>query len=145
MPLIKDVFSKGVPANITINYNLKSIDCIDAPKATHKSINTILTPIFDDDGKVSNVLVQAIDLTDIKNIKTKLQESQERFHRLAENSPDMIYKMSLPNEAYEYVSPAAEQIFGYTFDEFYRSPLLIKQIVHPDWQDAGSTLTKNLL
>jgi PAS domain S-box-containing protein len=145
IPLVEDVFTKGVPANIVINYNFKAVDCVNVQNGTHKIINTILTPILDDDGKVSNVIVQAIDLTDIQKIETKLQESLERFHRLAENSPDMIYRMSLPDGVYEYVSPAVEKILGYTPDEFYRSPLLIKQIIHPDWQDYLALEWKKLL
>ena len=74
-----------------------------------------------------------------------LQESLERFSRLAENSPDMIYRMLLPDGSYQYVSPASENIFGYTPDEFYRSPLLIKNIIRPDWQDYFALEWKKLL
>ncbi|MCF8076396.1 MAG: PAS domain S-box protein [Desulfotignum sp.] len=68
-----------------------------------------------------------------------LKESEERYRRLAENSPDMIYRMSLPEGEYEYVSPAATMIFGYPPKAWYENPRLIQDIIHPDWSDYFET------
>ena len=73
------------------------------------------------------------DITNQKKLVQSLQESEGKYRRLAENSPDMIYRISLPHGHYEYVSPAAEPIFGYPPEAWYENPLLIKQIIHPDW------------
>ncbi len=78
-------------------------------------------------------------------IRDALKKSEERFRRLAENAPDMIYRMSLPDGYYEYVSPAAMKICGYTPEEFYRQPLLIRKIIHPDWLDYFASQWKSLL
>ncbi len=64
-----------------------------------------------------------------------LRNSEERFRRLAENSPDMLYRMALPEGIYEYVSPSAEEIFGYPPKDWYENPVLIGKLIHPDWQD----------
>jgi PAS domain S-box-containing protein len=63
-----------------------------------------------------------------------LKKSEEQFRLLAENARDMIYRMSLPDGRYEYVSPASAALFGYAPEEFYLSPLLIQKVVHPDWR-----------
>jgi PAS domain-containing protein len=63
-----------------------------------------------------------------------LVKSEERFRTLAENASDMIYRMSLPDGQYEYVSPASKQLFGYSPEEFYARPLEIQRLVHPDWR-----------
>lgn len=70
-----------------------------------------------------------------KNAQNRLEKELAFFSLLAENSQDMIYRMNLTEGTYEYVSPSSENIFGYTPDEFYASPFLIKQVLHPDWQD----------
>jgi len=71
----------------------------------------------------------------IAGIGKKLIKSEQRYRRLTENAPDMIYRMSLPDGKYEYVSPAAEKIYGYNPQEFYDTPVLIKNVIHPDWQN----------
>lgn len=63
-----------------------------------------------------------------------LKESEEKYRLLAEYSPDMIYKMSLPDGTYEYVSPASTKIFGYSPEEWIENPKLIANILPEDWQ-----------
>ena len=46
----------------------------------------------------------------------------------------MIYRMSLPDGRYEYVSPACVEITGYTPEECYQNPLLVRNTIHPDWR-----------
>ncbi|MGD9157766.1 MAG: PAS domain S-box protein [Desulfobacteraceae bacterium] len=62
-----------------------------------------------------------------------LKRQNRLLTELLENSRDMLYRISLPDGRYEYVSPACIEIFGYRPEEFYSSPLLIKKILHPDF------------
>ncbi|MDP2039513.1 MAG: PAS domain S-box protein [Ignavibacteria bacterium] len=75
----------------------------------------------------------------------KLLESEERFRRLAENARDVIYRMSVPDGKYEYVSTASLSVFGYSPEEFYETPLLIRQAIHPNWQKYFEEQWENLL
>jgi len=77
MPMIKDVFEKGEPANFIIDYDFGSVDHVDVSNATHKTINTVHTPVLDSDGKVSNVIVQAIDITEIKQAEKEKIKTQK--------------------------------------------------------------------
>ncbi|HEU68776.1 MAG TPA: PAS domain S-box protein [Candidatus Acetothermia bacterium] len=63
----------------------------------------------------------------------ELRESEARFRRLAENAPDIIYRYrTKPTLGFEYVSPAATHIVGYTPEEHYADPELGVRIVHPE-------------
>ncbi len=81
----------------------------------------------------------------LKNLIGSLQKSEAKYRRLTENAKDMIYRMTLPEGRYEYVNSASVDLFGYTPDEFYDSPLLIKEIIHPDWKGYFNEQWANLL
>lgn len=77
MPDIREVFEKGKTANIIIDYDFGAVEHVSVKNATHKTVNSIFTPIKDADGKVSNVIVQTIDLTDIKRMEEQLTQSRK--------------------------------------------------------------------
>jgi PAS domain S-box-containing protein/putative nucleotidyltransferase with HDIG domain len=62
----------------------------------------------------------------------QLSESEARFRRLAENSPALIYRYCLDPPGFDYVSPAATAMTGYTPEEHYADPQLGFKLVHPD-------------
>ncbi len=66
MPVIKDVFEKGKQASFVMNYDFGAVDHVNVKNATHKIIETVLTPVLDSNKRVSNVIIQTIDLTAIK-------------------------------------------------------------------------------
>jgi PAS domain S-box-containing protein len=71
--------------------------------------------------------------------------SVNRFEQLTDNARDMIFRMTLPNGEYEFVSKASADIFGYSPEEFYKSPRLIEKLTHPDWIKYFQTQWENLL
>ncbi len=77
-------------------------------------------------------LIQAIvrDIDDRKKAESALQESEARFRRLAENAKDLIYRYRFtPERGFEYVSPSATPITGFTPEEHYADPDLGFKIV----------------
>jgi PAS domain S-box-containing protein len=65
--------------------------------------------------------------------QSSLRESEERFRRLTENAPDVIFRYRFhPEPGYDYVSPAVERISGFRPEEFYADPLLAGKVTHPE-------------
>jgi PAS domain S-box-containing protein len=88
---------------------------------------------IDPDDLSAGMTVAAVDISEQKRSHEALRESEERFRRLAENAPDVIFRYRLrPEPAVEYVSPAALEIGGYAPEEFYADPSLCWRLVHPD-------------
>ncbi len=68
-----------------------------------------------------------------QQIKAALALNEQRFRRLAENAQDLIYRYRLyPDPVFEYVSPSATAMTGYTPEDHYADPLLGIKLVHPD-------------
>ena len=66
----------------------------------------------------------------------RLLESEGRFRRLAENAPDLIFRYRTDPGTFEYVSPAALAITGYTPEEFYADPGLAHRLAREPDREA---------
>ena len=93
-----------------------------------------------------------------KNRDGNLNGVVEEFHRenyelkkedvyrlLVENSQDVVYRLSIPDGRCEYMNPACTKIFGYSPEEFYRTPLLIKKILTPKWRQKFDKVWSEVL
>ena len=99
-----------------------------------RHIETSFCPIREK-GRVIGYTEVTRDITKLKQAEEELRESRVRHQSLTEQIPDMVYRMSLPDGKYEYVSPASEKITGYTPEEYYSSPKLVTQQLHPDFME----------
>lgn len=82
-----------------------------------------------------NLVINMLDITEKAKAEEALQESESKLRRIADNAPDMIYRMSLPDAKYEYISPASLALTGYTPEEIYRDPDVLQKLIHPSWQE----------
>ena len=64
-----------------------------------------------------------------------LRDSEERFRRLADAIPEVMWFTALEPEKVLYVSPSFERIWGHPVAELYRKPRLWTETIHPGDRD----------
>ncbi len=70
-----------------------------------------------------------------KKIEKELVESERKYSGLITGLDDAVFRMTCPEGKYEYISPAALKVFGYSKNSFYKTPNFIDKILHPDYID----------
>jgi len=122
-------------------YEYKIID----RKGVEKWLYQRSSLIYGDGDKPIAIEGVVTDISELKKAEEALKESEEKFRRITENAKDMIYRMTLPDGIYEFVSNASTDLFGYSPEEFYENKQLIQKIIHPDWQNYFEVQWKELL
>ncbi len=98
-----------------------------------KTLQLTATPQYDNNKKIIGTFGVFSDITEKKKIREQIQKSEKLFRLLTENSQDVIYRMSLPDGNYEYISPKIEKLFGYPQQIFYDNPHFVKEILHKNF------------
>ena len=83
--------------------------------------------------KLPSAIEHAVSQAQLLRERAALAESEARFRRLAENAPDLIFRVRLkPEPSFEYISPIAEKLTGYRPEEFYTDPGLGLRLIWPE-------------
>jgi PAS domain S-box-containing protein len=57
------------------------------------------------------------DISESKKAEEKIRQSEEQYRLLADNIIDIVYILDLKTGRYQYISPSAERVFGYSEKE----------------------------
>jgi PAS domain S-box-containing protein len=64
---------------------------------------------------------------------TLLEESEGRFRQVLDVSSDMIYKLNLESDTFDYISPSVLEMTGFTQEEFIAmGPRGLRRRIHPE-------------
>ncbi|CCO23440.1 PAS domain S-box protein [Maridesulfovibrio hydrothermalis] len=107
-------------------------------------IRTFFNPV-DPDNVPTEVIAIIEDISDRKKVENKLAASEERFRLMAENAQDVIYRFSIPDERYEYISQACRTVMGYEPEEFYSDYSLMRRITLNPWREQLTEKWPNMV
>ena len=69
---------------------------------------------------------------------TRLKESEEKYRRLIEGTPDIVYTFSKKRGGI-YYSPYVTRVLGYSLDYIYAHPYLWNESIHPEDSAQAAT------
>jgi PAS domain S-box-containing protein len=101
------------------------------------------TPYVETDVRQLKLLTSGmLRIIERKRAEESQLESEGRYHRLAEHSPDVLFRYEMwPEMEFSYLSPAILRVTGYEPEEFYGDSQLAARILLPeDVNVAVSTL-----
>lgn len=75
------------------------------------------TPIFDDDGDITEILCVGNNITDLKRAEQALRESEERYRELSDLLPQPVFETETGG-ILTFVNRAAFESFGFSKDDF---------------------------
>lgn len=78
------------------------------------------------------VLVEHINITELKLTEQALLASKEKFRQLVENIHEVLWMMPPAANEMIYVSPSYEQVWGRSRDSLYQNPMSWEEAIHPD-------------
>lgn len=80
----------------------------------------------------------------LEKTRSDLANKENQYRLLAENAVDLIYRYTLsPIARFEYISPAALTLTGYTPTEYYSDADLLARIIYPNDQPLFDKIIAN--
>jgi|GEM_PF-3131048 len=115
-------------AGIIVSYERALVDM----DGTRYWFEIQLIPVYDKKGKVEEVLLSFMEISDRKEALELLERSEQRFRSLVQNSSDIISILN-ENGRIIYQTPAGEESFGLSINEMYEKDLT--EFIHEEDRD----------
>ncbi len=78
-------------------------------------------------------IITSVNLSERKNAQISLRTSEEKFRRLVEHSPDIVYSYSSIHGR-RFHSSKVLHVIGYSTEQLHSDPSLWRTLIHPDDQ-----------
>lgn len=107
--------------------------------------SAIMSPIFDKQGKITNYIKVAEDISERRETEIALTSSEERLKIIFESAPDAFYLSDLKGNFLDG-NKAAEKIMGYKKEELIGKNFLnLKLLSAKDFPKAMKLIAKNVI
>ncbi len=121
--LTPDLFKGGFQEALLGKATQESEDLYTREDGLAIWIQWVMRPWFLADNSVGGLVFYVEDITERRDAKIELQASEEKFRLITEHSSDVIWILDIASLKFTYISPAIEQLRGYTVEEALQQSL----------------------
>ena len=91
LPLIRGVFEEGETVRFEMKYDSSRLKGLRLKHPTVVTLDSTVFPIRNADGRLTNVVIQHMDITERKRAEAALAESERRFLEFMEHLPACVF------------------------------------------------------
>lgn len=95
--------------------------------------------ILDKDEEIAESKKQTQAVTKLKDLV------QKNFELLEQNTREMVFRIILPSEMFDYVSPAVETFTGYSQQDFYTDSMMFRKLIISEGKDDFKKFRKYMI
>jgi PAS domain S-box-containing protein len=103
-----------------------------ARDGSERPIADSASPIRNERGEITGVVLIFRDVTEAKKARAALEESEQQFRQLAEHITDVFWMATPSLSKILYASPAYETIWGRSRRSLYEDPHSFLEAIHPE-------------
>ncbi len=111
--LLRDNFTKAAKTKQTLSCDLE----VKLPSRRKAYYHSIMKPVQDAQGKVVKLSGTIQDITERKRMEQAVQESEEKFSKAFNNSPEMMVIVNVAEDRYVEVNDSFAKNLGYSREE----------------------------
>ncbi len=111
LPLVRDVFLKGLTANFQIIYDTQKLKNLELERPMSFILDVTIFPVKDTRGKITNAVVQHFDITERTRVEAALQESELKFRDTITSLDEGYYSCTMDGLLIDH-NPAFNRILG---------------------------------
>ncbi|MBC7919565.1 MAG: PAS domain S-box protein, partial [Ferruginibacter sp.] len=107
---IRSVFTAGKATRFSVEYDLSKVNHVNIPSGIPVTLVTTIFPIKNDEGVVTNAVIQHEDVTQQRRAQEALQAGEERYRAFVQQSSEAIWRFELDAAPIDIRLPEDEQI-----------------------------------
>jgi PAS domain S-box-containing protein len=111
LPLVKRVYENGETTNFIIRYDSSQLKDIKVSQTAFVILDVTITPIVDANGRVTNAIIQHVDITEQKQAEEALHALLRRHEALLAAVPEIIMEVD-QQKVYTWANQAGLEFFG---------------------------------
>jgi PAS domain S-box-containing protein len=125
LPLVKNVYANGETARFVIKYDTSQLEGISLKDSAAAILDVTMFAITDSDGRITNAVIQHMDITERNRAEDQLRRAEQRYRSLFEEAPFM-YVITRNEQGAPFVSDCNNYflgVLGYERQEVQGKPL----------------------